>query len=30
MNRNGDDHAKRLTRPEEFVEILANEHFQFA
>jgi hypothetical protein len=30
MNGNGEDHGNRLRRQEEFVEVLANEHIQFA
>jgi len=30
MNGNGEDHGNRLTRLEEFVEVLANEHVLFA
>jgi hypothetical protein len=30
MNGNGEDHGNRLRRREEFVEVLANEHIQFA
>jgi len=30
MNGNGEDHGRRLTRLEEFVEVLANEHILFA
>ena len=32
MNGNGENtnNGRRLTRPEEFVEVLANEHIQFA
>ena len=30
MNGNGEGHGDRLTRLEQFVEVLANEHIQFA